>query len=375
MKNTNQATDPLDEVKLVPEPSEELLNERQFIDYRTEREKCLDWLLTFGKKPKKAEGYATATVENRASRMDQFYRWVWQEEDGYTSALTHDHADGYLRHLAHQENSNAHKNSCRKAVMMLYKWRHHQRGADKWEPELTFSQKNQSTTPRDYLTREERTQIRDAALEYGSVPSYQSASGEKRDRWKAYLAQRFEKPKSEVSKEDWDRANSWKIPSLVWTSLDAGLRPIEVERARISWVDLDNGVLRIPRKDAAKSDESWIVSVQDQTIEMLARWLDQRKAIDKYDNSDKIWLTRRANPYQSSSLRGVLHRLCDIVDISTENRSMSWYTIRHSTGTYMAREEDLAAAQTQLRHRSPESTMKYDQAPVEDRQDALNRMG
>ena len=58
MKNTNQATDPLDEVKLVPEPSEELLNERQFIDYRTEREKCLDWLLTFGKKPKKAEGYA-----------------------------------------------------------------------------------------------------------------------------------------------------------------------------------------------------------------------------------------------------------------------------------------------------------------------------
>jgi len=375
MKNTNQATDPLDEVKLVPEPSEELLNERQFIDYRTEREKCLDWLLTFGKKPKKAEGYATATVENRASRMDQFYRWVWQEEDGYTSALTHDHADGYLRHLAHQENSNAHKNSCRKAVMMLYKWRHHQRGADKWEPELTFSQKNQSTTPRDYLTREERTKIRDAALEYGSVPSYQSASGEKRDRWKAYLAQRFEKPKSEVSKEDWDRANSWKIPSLVWTSLDAGLRPIEVERARISWVDLDNGVLRIPRKDAAKSDESWIVSVQDQTIEMLARWLDQRKAIDKYDNSDKIWLTRRANPYQSSSLRGVLHRLCDIVDISTENRSMSWYTIRHSTGTYMVREEDLAAAQTQLRHRSPESTMKYDQTPVEDRQDALNRMG
>lgn len=375
MKNTNQATDPLDEVKLVPEPSEELLNERQFIDYRTEREKCLDWLLTFGKKPKKAEGYATATVENRASRMDQFYRWVWQEEDGYTSALTHDHADGYLRHLAHQEHSNAHKNSCRKAVMMLYKWRHHQRGADKWEPELTFSQKNQSTTPRDYLTREERTKIRDAALEYGSVPSYQSASGEKRDRWKAYLAQRFEKPKSEVSKEDWDRANSWKIPSLVWTSLDAGLRPIEVERARISWVDLDNGVLRIPRKDAAKSDESWIVSVQDQTIEMLARWLDQRKAIDKYDNSDKIWLTRRANPYQSSSLRGVLHRLCDIVDISTENRSMSWYTIRHSTGTYMVREEDLAAAQTQLRHRSPESTMKYDQTPVEDRQDALNRMG
>jgi integrase len=54
---------------------------------------------------------------------------------------------------------------------------------------------------------------------------------------------------------------------------------------------------------------------------------------------------------------------------------MSWYSLRHSTGTYMTREEDLAAAQAQLRHRSPQTTMQYDQAPVEDRQDALDRMG
>ena len=54
---------------------------------------------------------------------------------------------------------------------------------------------------------------------------------------------------------------------------------------------------------------------------------------------------------------------------------MSWYTIRHSVGTHMTREEDLAAAQAQLRHQSPETTMKYDQTPVEDRRDALDRMG
>lgn len=45
--------------------------------------------------------------------------------------------------------------------MMLYKWRHHQRGAERWDPEITFTRKNQSTTPRDYLTREERSKIRD----------------------------------------------------------------------------------------------------------------------------------------------------------------------------------------------------------------------
>ena len=178
MKNSDQATDPLDEIKLVPEPSEELLNERQYLDYRSERERCLDWLLTFGKDPEKATGYATSTVENRASRMDQFYRWVWEQEDGYTSNLTHDRGDGYLRHLGRRECSNAHKNACRKAVMMLYKWRHHQRGAESWEPELSFSRKNQSTAPRDYLTREERSKIRDASLEYGSVPSRGNVRGD-----------------------------------------------------------------------------------------------------------------------------------------------------------------------------------------------------
>lgn len=53
---------------------------------------------------------------------------------------------------------------------------------------------------------------------------------------------------------------------------------------------------------------------------------------------------------------------------------MSWYAIRHSVETYMTREEDLAAAQAQLRHKSEQTTMKYDQTPVEDRKDALNRM-
>lgn len=41
----------------------------------------------------------------------------------------------------------------------------------------------------------------------------------------------------------------------------------------------------------------------------------------------------------------------------------------------MTRGEGLAATQMQLRHKSEATTMKYDQAPVEDQRDALNRMG
>jgi integrase len=257
---------------------------------------------------------------------------------------------------------------------MRDKWLHHERGLGQWEPEITFAA-DTSTQPRDYLTKDERSAIRSAALEYGSVPTYSNLGSAERDRWKRYLAQRFEKPKSEVTPADWERANGWKIPSLVWTSLDTGLRPTEVERSVISWVDVDNCVLRIPKEESAKNREHWVVGLRERTAEALSRWCQERRTYPMYDDTDALWLTREGNPYGVSSLRGLLHRLCDIAGIDIEHRQMSWYTIRHSVGTYMTREEDLAAAQTQLRHKSPETTMKYDQTPVEDRQDALDRMG
>jgi len=363
-----------DSITVVSQPAESYLQPRQLVDYRDQREACLSWLLAFGKDPEKGEGYALGTVKARAARMDQFYRYIWEQEGGYTATLTTEYADAWIRDLATQDYSNVHKKNCQKGVQMLFKWWAHERGGSEWDPEITFSG-SKSTNPRDYLTREERSKIRDASLKYGSIPSYSNVTPAERDRWKRYLAQRFEKPKAEVTPDDWDRANGWKIPSLVSVSLDAGLRPIEVERSTTDWVDIDNAVLRIPKQDSAKSHDSWIVGLRDQSATMLERWLEERPAYEQYEDSDAIWLTRQGNVYSSSTLRYLLHRLCDLANIDTENRSMSWYSIRHSVGTYLTRAEDLAAAQAQLRHKSPETTMKYDQTPVEDRQDALNRMG
>ena len=365
----------LEGITVVTEPVAERLNERQLVDYRTARENCLTWLLAMGKDPQKAEGYAHSTVSNRAYRMDQFYRWVWDEYGGYTTDVRHEHADAWLRELAGQDKSNVHKDLCLKALQMLFKWREHEHGLAEWEPALRFSTGSRTTQPRDFLTVEERRQIREAALEYGTIPAYKSLDPAERDRWKAYLAQRFEKPKREVTPDDWERANGWKIPSLVWTSLDAGLRPIEAERARVGWVNLANNVLRIPKEESSKNVDNWIVGIQEQTADALDRWLDEREMYSQYEDTDAIWLTRQGNPYSSSTLKYVLQRLCEIAGIPTENRQMSWYAIRHSVGTYMAREEDLAAAQAQLRHKSVETTMKYDQTPVEDRREALDRMG
>jgi site-specific recombinase XerD len=361
-------------VTIVTEPAAEYLNQKQLLDYRSEREDALSWLLAIGKNPEHGEGYAIGTVKPRAYRMDQFYRWVWSQEGGYTAHLTHDHADGWMLYLAQADYSSTHQTNCQKAVKMLFKWKQYEHGYSGWDPDIKFTNKT-GRNPRDYLTREERPKIRNAALEYGNIPEYSNVTPPERERWEQYLSQRFEKPKAEITPEDWRRANSWKIPSLVSTSLDAGLRPVEVNHASIGWVDTDNCVLRIPIEDSAKSEDCWIVSLSERTSTFLERWLKERKSHSKYDDVDTIWLTREANPYTSQSLRYLLHQLCEIAGIETGNRQMSWYSIRHSVGTYMTREEDLAAAQTQLRHKSPETTMKYDQTPVEDRQDALDRMG
>jgi hypothetical protein len=260
-----------DDISVIPQPTEDRLNQRQIVDYRTEREDCFEWLLAFGKDPQRADGYARTTVRNRSYRMDQFYRWVWEHDGRYTLAVSHEHADEWMQQLARGDYSDTHLSLCQRSVQMLFKWRAHERGDTEWDPEIRFSSSSQTAAPRDYLTLEERRMIRSAALEYGSIPTYDYATDAERDRWNAYLAQRFEKPKTEVTEADWDRANGWKIPTLVNVSLDAGLRPIEVDRAVVSWVDLDNGLLRIPKEDSSKNEHHWRVGLADKTVSMLDR--------------------------------------------------------------------------------------------------------
>jgi len=70
-----------------------------------------------------------------------------------------------------------------------------------------------------------------------------------------------------------------EIPSLTWTSLDAGLRPAEVERARVQWVDAENNVLRIPTEDSVKNFDYWRVSIRNDTAEALSKWIEEREVI------------------------------------------------------------------------------------------------
>ena len=361
---------------IVGETARDYLENRRYTDYYDYKKKLLRWLQTMGKNPEKAEGYADSTLANVTYKVDLFNVWNWKETGHYSTRLTTDRADAHMMHLVMEGDrySDTYKDIVQKCLKRVFKYQNHVEGDNiEWETDHTFSQ--ELSAPRDFLTIDERRAVRDAALDYGAVPSYQSVTPEGRDRWRTYLAQRFEKPKSEVVPDDWTKANSWRIPSITWTSLDTGLRPIEVERARVQWVDTKNNVLRIPKEESSKNADNWTVSITERTGSALERWLNERDYYDEYDDSDALWLTRHGNSYNSSSLRKVLHNLCEIAEIPVENRQMSWYTIRHSVGTHMTEERDLAATQAQLRHKSVKTTLKYDNVPVEDRRDALNKMG
>lgn len=364
----------LSRYKIVPGPDADRLTEAQLAEYRDFREAFVAWLHVEGKDPDRVEGYAPKSVQNTAYRTSKFMRFVWDIEGEYTLQLSHDHADAYLDALAYANASGAHGEKERKALMQLFRWLERAADLEPWEPNRRFSP-TQHIRPPDYLSLTEREKIREAALEYGAIPGYNDLTPSDRDRWRAYLAQRLGKPTEAVTPADWDRVNGWKFTSLVWTSLDAGLRPHEVEHARVAWVDVANQLLRIPVADSAKNAEHWHVALTERTTRALGAWLEERRHYDRNTESERIWLTREGNPYTAQSLRRLLIRLCEHAGIPTEDRRMSWYAIRHSVGTYMVRERGLAAAQAQLRHKRPETTMKYDAVPVEDRREALDRMG
>jgi site-specific recombinase XerD len=357
------------------QPSKVALTEKQITDYQHHRKRMLKWCLNLGKNPTEVVGYSEDTVRVRAGHIDRFYRWVWNNaSDGYTTQVTEGQADEFLKELAYRDDmSRSTANKYKKALQMLFKWRSHDLGEDHdWDPALSFSTNDTSSQPRDYLSRDERQQLREGVLELGDeIPSYKSVSPEKRQRVKKLLAVRLSKPLNEIGKDDWEEERSWKYPSMIYSAVDAGLRPVEVGRATTEWVDVSNEVLRIPKDESSKNRENWTVALSERTTDYLDRWLTERSSYPKYDDTDALWLTRRGNPYSSSSCNGLLRRVLEHTDI---DRDVTWYAIRHSVGTYMSAEAGLGATQQQLRHKSAQTSLKYDHAPPEERRDALDRM-
>ncbi|WP_135829856.1 tyrosine-type recombinase/integrase [Halorussus halobius] len=371
----NNDENKVDGIILVTSEAEEFLNPRQEISYRSHRRELCEWMLSLGKDPEKANGYSYTTAKNRMNRLDLFYRFVWEQEGRYVQDLTTDHADSWMRFLAKQDYKESTKCHYQKAAQTLFKWKRWERGTDtEWEPVIEYSDPSTQYQPRDYLTKKDRRKLRDAAMSYGSVPHYNSVTPEEREKWKTYLAQRFQKPKDEVVKKDWLKANSFKYTSMIHVALDAGLRPCEVGNAKVRWVDTSNGVLRIPREESSKNRENWTVALKPETVSILKQWIEERKQRDKYNGREPLWLTKYGNRYDKDSFRTVFRNIAEEADLDLENRDLTPYSIRHSTATYITDEAGLAVAAEQCRHKSRRTTEKYVHSSVDRQEDAVDKI-
>lgn len=361
-------------IVLVTDEAREYLNPRQEIAYEEHRRELAAWILHEGKNPSKAEGYSESTAKSRMNKLDLFYRWVWDEEQMYVQDITTDHADQWMKWLARQDYKESTKCHYQKCAHTLFKFQREEKGRDvEWDPEIEYSDPSTSYQPREYLSKEDRRKMRQAAMEYGSVPHYNSLSPEDRERYKTLLSQRLQKPKDQVSKKDFIEANSFKYTSMIYVALDAGLRPCEVERANVSWFDRDNGQLRIPMEDSSKNRENWVVALKSETASILSKWIDERGSKEKYDGRDALWLTQYGNRYNKDSYReNVFRKIARKAGLDLDNRDLTPYSIRHSTGTFMAEEDGLGVAGQQLRHKSKQSTQKYDHSSTTRQQDAVN---
>ena len=99
-----------------------------------------------------------------------------------------------------------------------------------------------------------------------------------------------------------------------------------------------------------------MVPLKDETTRILEHWLEEREVRDRYNGRDAIWLTQYGNRYNKNSFRTVFRNIAEEAGFDLENRDLTPYSIRHSTGNYIEAEDGLATAAQQLRHKSKETT-------------------
>jgi len=361
--------------RLVTGPTREQLNEissRHTSDYVDFKTGYVGWFLNVGKNPNKNIGYAENTVEQISMKTDQMFRYFWKVTGEYLTTLDKDDADELMKSVERGDWGNANVLTFKKTVKRYFKWLKHQNGTDHtdWDCPVKVSEKER--TNRDYFRHHEFNKLYMASLDHGSVKNYGECTPEERDSVKALLAQRFEMSKEDVSRDQFSRANSWKIPSLIATTLDVGLRPVEIGNAKVEWINFADQSLEIPAKEATKSDNNWKCSISDETARALERWVNEREAYAKYDGEDNLWLNRIGNPYTSSSLNYLLDQLIEERDIDPMNRDLTWYSIRHGVATLWANEYGIQHAREQLRHEKIETTMRYVHSDSDTRSDMAN---
>jgi len=342
-----------------------------------------NWMLTKGKNPTRRKPLSPSQSVNYHARVDQVFRFVIDRiKPSDETELTHDQADLIVKWLDRDEirtqsgdpYTETSKRKFTNALQKYFAWRHDEGEGEKWRPRIKFTDGEHEHA--DKLNYKERWLVLQTARQYGSLPSYYETSEGERDKIRSLVAQRLGKSKSEVTRKDWERADtSTKIGSMFAVGLDTGIIPIEVGRARTDWYDPARNILKITKEDAGKDRPTTELPLTEATGELMSEWIQERRHYEKYDGTNLLWLNREGNPYNSKNLCYLLRRLCEEAGIDHENRKIVWYSLRHNLGQSIEGTTDLSQANDQLRHRSLETTKQiYGESTIESRRYTLEQI-
>lgn len=243
------------------------------------------WMLEKGEDQVKEEGLNEATAGNYIDRLDQLHREANKllGLEGHT--VGPDQAEELLLLLARdtitKQNGESYSDTSKRkfanALQKHLQWQYYEEDLDyEWKPKIKFSDKNHTQAAE--FTYEELVHLSKKAKSYGKLPSYYETPPEERDEPKGLVAQRLGKPKENINRDDWRRANqSVKYSSLISVGYDAGLTPKEVGKAKIGWYKPERQVLEIPSEAASKERIKEIISLSDESAEAMSKWIQERR--------------------------------------------------------------------------------------------------
>lgn len=326
-------------------------------------------------------GHSVSGAKNTLYRLDQIQRYCLdqfghdptdidsRDADQFADALLDDE---WLTRTG-RERSDDDKRKLLDTLEKYFEFLSETEGQERWK--ARYKPQQNSYESYDDFKLAERFRLREAALEYGTLPAYSKVSAEQRTRIKRYLSQKVGKPMSDITPEDWKRNSTGLCEaSLIWTALDLGLTPKEVGNATFSWFNLTSGTVNIPGDEESKDRQDEDLALLPDTVQLLREWRAEREHLDRYDDTDLIWLNQAGNPYSSGPLNRLIRQLCEEAGIATQHRKIAWYSIRHSLGHYLRSVGDLYEANDQLRHASLETTKTYSNTIVEERRESLEKI-